>query len=676
MPRHPQVSFKHVFKEISENRENLCELVRELISNSYDAGAKSILILPLLKKRGLVFHDDGCGLSDNPDRSYTKKIAPWDAFFSVGTSTKAPGKSIGYKCQGSKLCFDSERVTVISRCRGEECWRWKDISNPRDTMHEYIDIEPELSSEPWTLLSRNILDDQDPESIKTAEYLCEKWFQDNFGHQGTMIIVHGYSRQSQKDYYEHFVLKSEVESYLSYLYNYIRFFTAHGDVRDGVTSAAGFEATDVKAFSKQQKALCSLQILANNNGAEPKLIEVPRGYKFLHVPPSTAQPPLSPVQVQQLRKGQFYARFAARYEYQNKFYDLVLAVDGKRRCLGEKPVTLDPGSYHELGRQGDKRSGISLATQRGVMIASQGVRIAQYNALLDHKDLEKWAVLKDGTDHFAFIINGDFKMVTNRNAFTSETIALLTDSDFVSGVVKHFFEGLSRSRDGKVFHDLIARLSNDRTAHRENEYIDGNDALKSGMVSRCRFQVDIPSLSGKWMVAPENGEEFLVGSLYTLLSHAVEPDHPLAKYWKRPLTFSARGIDAIAVGDENLPLDKNSLLSIEYKYWFNAHEGFNHPFVVTDVVVCWDFDDPEIGEPIEDDYEKQGTVESFVYSGQSVVGFEVGSIYHKPTEKSYPHNSFRVLSLKRLMQESFPVKWRSKPTPVTVGKTKPVKRRR
>jgi len=43
MALHPEPSFQHTLREISVNRANPCELVRELISNSYDAGARGLL---------------------------------------------------------------------------------------------------------------------------------------------------------------------------------------------------------------------------------------------------------------------------------------------------------------------------------------------------------------------------------------------------------------------------------------------------------------------------------------------------------------------------------------------------------------------------------------------------------------------------------------------------------
>lgn len=105
MSMHPEQSFEHTLREISVNRDDPCELVRELISNSYDAGAKNIHIVPLYEQRGLIFFDDGCGLSQSP-KDAVRGVLPYVAFFSIGKGTKTQGEQIGYKCQGQGFQCD------------------------------------------------------------------------------------------------------------------------------------------------------------------------------------------------------------------------------------------------------------------------------------------------------------------------------------------------------------------------------------------------------------------------------------------------------------------------------------------------------------------------------------------------------------------------------------------
>ena len=59
----PRIEFKHVLGELSVNRHDPCEVLRELISNSYDANATKIIYSPLNEERGLIFYDNGSGLN-------------------------------------------------------------------------------------------------------------------------------------------------------------------------------------------------------------------------------------------------------------------------------------------------------------------------------------------------------------------------------------------------------------------------------------------------------------------------------------------------------------------------------------------------------------------------------------------------------------------------------------
>lgn len=38
-PKYPTISYTHILSELSVNRKDPCEVIRELISNSYDAKA-------------------------------------------------------------------------------------------------------------------------------------------------------------------------------------------------------------------------------------------------------------------------------------------------------------------------------------------------------------------------------------------------------------------------------------------------------------------------------------------------------------------------------------------------------------------------------------------------------------------------------------------------------------
>ncbi len=147
---HPVISYNHILSELSVNREDPCEVIRELISNSYDAKASQIQIYPLLQEKGFIFFDDGIGLSETEE---INGITPYRAFFSIGKSTKNQGEYIGYKCQGSKLCFASKKITIITRCSDDLWWRHISIDNPQKKIHQYFDISSQFNEKPWDTLS-------------------------------------------------------------------------------------------------------------------------------------------------------------------------------------------------------------------------------------------------------------------------------------------------------------------------------------------------------------------------------------------------------------------------------------------------------------------------------------------------------------------------------------------
>jgi hypothetical protein len=75
-----RIDFQHMIRELSENRKDSCEVIRELISNSYDADASSIKIFPLLQYQGFIFFDNGIGLSENKEEN---GIIPYESFGNV-----------------------------------------------------------------------------------------------------------------------------------------------------------------------------------------------------------------------------------------------------------------------------------------------------------------------------------------------------------------------------------------------------------------------------------------------------------------------------------------------------------------------------------------------------------------------------------------------------------------
>jgi len=639
MALHPQQSFQHTLREIAVNRANPCELARELLSNSYDALATHIRIAPLAQKRGLLFFDNGVGLSAS-EKDKKNDVTPYVAFFSIGKGTKTAGQQIGYKCQGSKLCFASRRFSLMTRCSGEESYRWKIIDNPKQTLDLNYDISSNETTTPWQLLRDNILPDADERTTAILETLDAKFFHDHFS-QGTLLVIEEFETDSYDSYF------SVEEPIKNYLFNYIRYFTAHGDVRR-ISKEAGFAPSDVKAvrglIKPDRKVDVDLWIAGSKGSGQFE--RIPQGWHYLSPPEEKTE---SPAVVHQLRNGRFHARHATTFKYADRHYSVILAIDGNRRALE---------GYEELGRRGNRRSGITISDLRGTLLASNGIIVCPFRQLFDLPLLEDWKVLQDGAEHYVLIIDGNFELVTNRDALAPSSLAILRDQDFTRQI-RSFIQGVQQSKEGDVFSQLLDRLNRETTRHEENQYIENNNRLRRELIERETFTIKgIPQLEKRPFFAPLRGEEHFVGALYTMFAHLIEARHPLAKYWIRPLTFAGLGIDALAVEDEWRAFTNGNLKSIEYKFSFSADEQFNHPLNVTDRIICWQMSAPKEGAEVLDSYKYQGIVRERIIHDGHVLGVVIRDIQNMHELKELSHE-VPVLSLRALLEATFAVTFRS-----------------
>jgi hypothetical protein len=149
----------------------------------------------------------------------------------------------------------------------------------------------------------------------------------------------------------------------------------------------GFPASKAESFKKTPGYKDRVKLsLWTKKGLE----EVKAGYPYLPKPDeqdkSQIQSPIKgPQIVSKLSDGRFSSRAATTFEFEERTYCLILAIDGNRRAL-EK--------YEQLGRKGHKKYGIRLTDQRGTFICSEGVKICQFNQLFEHSQLQDYAVLE------------------------------------------------------------------------------------------------------------------------------------------------------------------------------------------------------------------------------------------------------------------------------------------
>lgn len=125
-----RIDMKNLVRELSENRTDPLELIREALSNAKDHGAQRFWMRSTKDARNridILLIDDGEGMDD--DRL--------EAFWGVGVSSKAGGQSyIGYKGHGTKLYFDCDRLTVASSAKSGSYWTLSSIDHPKEHDHE------------------------------------------------------------------------------------------------------------------------------------------------------------------------------------------------------------------------------------------------------------------------------------------------------------------------------------------------------------------------------------------------------------------------------------------------------------------------------------------------------------------------------------------------------------
>ena len=643
-PQYPVISYNHILSELSVNRKDPCEVIRELISNSYDANAAQIQIYPLLQEKGFIFFDDGIGLSETEE---INGITPYRAFFSIGKSTKIQGESIGYKCQGSKLCFASKKITIITKCSDELWWRYISIDNPQKKINELFDISSQFDEKPWDSLTELFPRPKNP-TKNILNQLNQDFFANHFNRQGTMIIVEGLEVQDFSNFYSSNEYGKDEWSYLK---NYIRFNTRHGDMRILRPSYTGFPKRREVSFKQTigYNDQCQLFLWSMIKYNKYELDEIKPGYPYLKKPDDTEKIK-TPTQVSKIDDGNFSGRYCSTFLHEETIYCITLAIDGYKRARDK---------YQELGRKGYSKSGIKLVDQRGTFISSEGVKICAYNKIFEHPLLENYFILADKKvqSHYILIINGSFNVVTNRNSLTDASKQILKEDSFLEHIKKFLDEA---QRQVTVFRELIERLNKENQEAKLEAYTKRLDKLKKDIQYRTRFKVkNIEQLKDKSIIQPEIGEEHWVGALYTMFSHLVTVDLPYAELWVRPRTFCGVGLDSIAV-----PLEENSLketvhTGLEYKYTFSPTDEYNHPFIVTNFIVCWDMSIPEEGEQIKDAYGYFGDVS--LTEELNDIGYEIVKIESQTGEI---HNqNIKVISLKKLLDKTFDCEWTTPPPP-------------
>lgn len=173
----PKVNEVNEFLEIASDFEDPLEVIRESLSNSYDAHATEVVIEIRQRPQGseIIIEDDGMGMT--PENL--------ESFFDLGNSTKrgAEEESIGYKGHGTKIFYKSDRIEVNTAAEG---------TNLRATMEQ-----------PWQKLNDGVLPEYEVNRTETRN--------DN---SGTRIKITGF--KSGRGFEPTSLTYNKIEHYLKW----------------------------------------------------------------------------------------------------------------------------------------------------------------------------------------------------------------------------------------------------------------------------------------------------------------------------------------------------------------------------------------------------------------------------------------------------------------------------
>ncbi len=199
----PKVDETQEFIEIANDFSNPLDLVREAISNSYDANASTIYVsFEVVKKYGesilkIVIKDDGSGMTREQLQN----------FFDLGNSTRrGDNDSIGEKGHGTKVYFNSNRIEVRTSC-GKTGFL-------------------AVMDEPF----KKLFDRQIP-SVEVVDV--------NDAEKGTEIVIFGYNN-NRRDKFTHPILK-----------DYLNWFTKHGAIENQFSESYRKVALFLKGLGRQ-----------------------------------------------------------------------------------------------------------------------------------------------------------------------------------------------------------------------------------------------------------------------------------------------------------------------------------------------------------------------------------------------------------------------------------------
>ncbi|EMY67889.1 ATP-binding protein [Leptospira vanthielii] len=487
----PTVDPTQEFIEIANDFSNPLDLIREAISNAYDANANSMEIefttINIFGERFLkvIIKDNGEGMTRQELQS----------FFDLGNSTKREEESkIGEKGHGTKVYFNSRNLKVTTK---------------HETDKKYI---AELE-EPFRKLHQRMLPEVKVES-----------FPEN--HKGTTIEILGYNN-NRSERFTHEQLK-----------DYIYWFTKFGTWENQI-------GNNNKTFMINLKGL-------NSNSFE--LLE--SGHFF---PEESI--PINDLFDQYLTKApDYYSKRIIKKdihlaEFPDIKIDAIFQIEGSRVKY----------SYNQmLRRSGYQAPNGSYTVQEryGLWLCKDFIPIQRKNTWISYKGSEY-------TRFHAFVNSQHLRLTANRGSIDN------TPSEILSSIEKEV---------RKIFDDIIESDDWRSISWLEDQALAHNTINKEKKDYEWRIrkvkQTNIAKFGNITLIEPQREQ-----GVYALVIQLLTINPNIFPF--KILDFDTHsGIDVIAKGADNTPIQQAKLFYVEFKY--ALEENFNHSFENTLSVICWD----------------------------------------------------------------------------------------
>lgn len=523
----PRVEQGHAFREISQDFSKPAEIFREAIANALDAYAKRIWLrvrVQRVKGREKVIIelcDDGIGMTADGIKSFLNLSDSNKPDAAPTGMTKR--RMTGYKGHGTKVYFNSEHVSVLSRKANEPPVHCR-LDDPRGNLSE--------GNPPPATIETISLDE--------LKRLRGEWgFPELSDLPGTTIQVTGYHDNTKKGL-EH-----------SLLADYIRWFTRWASWEPKLRETSHTESEEVADFGQ-----CSLFL----RGLAKQDQDTDEKLNFGHVFPSEDCTDIRKLRIKdEADPLKFYVRtwaFVGHPLIKNpdKRIDFLFALEGEgaRREYNDM-----------LRRQGKaRRPGDYLSEERyGLWLGRDYVPIQRFNTWVAERS--------EYTRMHAFVNCDDLNLTANRGSVENTPQDLLED---VEATVRKLFEDkIEGDAEYTKFLDELLAVERHRHASKEaTDYKRRVKRLEDKHYAKIRDVVFLSPATETDLIALVSGIQALIPDILPFVVRDYD---------------SHFGFDALATRNRELAITETKHLFVEFKTELKTE--FNHSFENLEAVLCW-----------------------------------------------------------------------------------------